>query len=282
MLRGSTRNPNWLWPIVFSSSGLLHLALVGLRPWSLVDQTVPTEAPIPIQVVDSSDAAQTAELEASSGTPLPTSEPVEVSPAAASQPIPDPPLQPQVTAPPVDTNAQASVQPPPADQRSNPQLPSPAVRSPTSTPPASQAPAQPAVQPPPNEPISPSSDQSITEAPSRQGGQLTLVGIQADPQGRDLPDNLPRISQNSLQIQPLLSGCGWTQAPAIASTLTLGVTVEATGEISQAEVLQGSSQPEINELVSCLVRRGLRLQPATSAGVAHPTDAAILQIQAEF
>lgn len=275
MLRGSTRTPNWLWPIVFSSSGLLHLALIWLRPWSLVAQPAPADAPIPIQVIDGSDAAQTAELEADSMAPLPASDPVE-SPSAESQPMPDPALQPQVLAPPVNSSSQPSVKPPPPDLRPSPQQPAPAVRSPAPSL-LDPAPERPAVQPPSNEP-----DQSMAEVPSRQGGQLTPVSIQANPQGRDLPDNLPRISQRSIPIQPLLSGCGWAQAPAIAATLTFGITVEATGEISQAEVLQGTSRPEINNLVSCLVRSGLRLEPAISAGVAHPTDAAILQVQAKF
>lgn len=271
VLRTSTQESRWLWPTVFTGSGLFHLALFTLQPWSLVVPSIKPAAPVPIQLVDPS-LTPTAQPSQEPATNSPSTEP-----DLPQNPSPPAALEPQVQPPPQDLTApEVPLQPrPSAPVPSQPSR----VDSPEVKPPPPNLPEP--TSPKPGPPVSaPPSDQGSSQA---TGGQLIPLGIQADSQGRDLPDNQPQITQNRLPVQPLLAGCGWAQPPSLAPTaLTLQLTVEADGRISQTTVLQGTGQPAVDKLVQCLVETGLRLRPATSGGAPRPTDASILQIMAQF
>jgi hypothetical protein len=58
--------------------------------------------------------------------------------------------------------------------------------------------------------------------------------------------------------------------------------VEPSGEISHVNLVQGTGNSAVDDLVSCVVRQRLRLQPASSAGVPQLTDAFILDARVEF
>ncbi|HEY9881190.1 MAG TPA: hypothetical protein V6D29_22225, partial [Leptolyngbyaceae cyanobacterium] len=123
---------------------------------------------------------------------------------------------------------------------------------------------------------------------SSGNGQLVPLGIQADPAGRDLPDTLPQLqSGESLVIQPYLAGCdvgnlGALSSSPPAATVQMRITVEASGQVSQATVVRGSGDPTVDALATCLVERGLHLAPATTAGVERPTDAVLLEARLQW
>jgi outer membrane biosynthesis protein TonB len=62
----------------------------------------------------------------------------------------------------------------------------------------------------------------------------------------------------------------------------LQIRVEPSGEISHVNLVQGTGNSAVDDLVSCVVRQRLRLQPASSAGVPQLTDAFILDARVEF
>jgi hypothetical protein len=98
----------------------------------------------------------------------------------------------------------------------------------------------------------------------------------------------PRLLSNaSISVQPWLSACGLANVGAIASPglsarVQLHLHVQPSGEISLAQVVQGSGNPAVDNLVSCMVQRELRLSPAMVAGEPFFTDAYVLEAQVQF
>ncbi|PSR13245.1 hypothetical protein C8255_25535, partial [filamentous cyanobacterium CCP3] len=126
------------------------------------------------------------------------------------------------------------------------------------------------------------------EGASGRGGQVVPVGIRLNPNGRDIPDSAPQLlGAAAIEMQPLASGCGFANLEAllagmVAASVQLQIRVEPSGEISQVRPLQGTGNGALDDLISCVVRQRLRLQPASSAGVPQLTDAFILEAQIQF
>jgi hypothetical protein len=117
---------------------------------------------------------------------------------------------------------------------------------------------------------------------------LTPVSIQPAAYGRDFPDTPPQLlSNSSLSVQPWLSVCGWQNpgamvSPGLSATVQLQLHVQPSGEISFARVARSSGNLAVDELVSCVVQRQLRLKPAMLAGDPFFTDAYLLDTQVQF
>lgn len=117
---------------------------------------------------------------------------------------------------------------------------------------------------------------------------MVPVGIRLNPNGRDIPDSPPQLlGATAIDIQPLASGCGFANLEAllagmVATSVQLQLLVEPSGEISQVRPLQGTGNGAVDDLVSCVVRQRLQLQPASSAGVPQLTDAFILDARIQF
>jgi len=118
-------------------------------------------------------------------------------------------------------------------------------------------------------------------------GQLIPQDIRRDPQGQDFPDQLPQLAAGTttLALRPALSGCGLANLTSLFTlgsgtyTLTVQMTVEADGTVSQARILSGSDQPALDRLVACTLEKTLTLKPAQTAGSPIPTDAVILDVR---
>ncbi|MEP0904148.1 TonB C-terminal domain-containing protein [Leptolyngbya subtilissima ST-M1] len=114
------------------------------------------------------------------------------------------------------------------------------------------------------------------------------IGIRLDPNGRDIPETAPQLLNTSaIAMQPLASSCGFANLDALlvgvpAASVQMQIRVEPSGEISNVRLLQGTGSSAVDDLVSCVVRQRLRLQPASSAGVSQLTDAFILDAQIQF
>jgi hypothetical protein len=73
-------------------------------------------------------------------------------------------------------------------------------------------------------------------------------------------------------------------ATAPAATVQLAIMVEADGRISSASVVPGygSGTAAVDDLVSCLVRQRLTLNPAYSGGAPIKSDAFIVETRLAF
>ena len=117
---------------------------------------------------------------------------------------------------------------------------------------------------------------------------MVPVGLRPDPRGRDVPETPPQLlGSHAIAIQPLASSCGFTNLAALlggmgAVTVQMQIRVEPTGEISHVRLLQGTGNSDVDDLVGCVVKQRLRLQPASSAGVPQLTDAFILDARIQF
>ncbi|MBW4460884.1 MAG: TonB C-terminal domain-containing protein [Nodosilinea sp. WJT8-NPBG4] len=279
-------------------------------------------APLPIQLVDLSadqgapglssadpeaavddDASTAAAVEADAATPLaaqtaPTAEVPAITPLPPSAEAPVS-LPPQPAAPPVDSPPVAPAPPPtPAPVTSGPPV------APAPPRPQPQGAPAPAVSRPPGTEVQPGVDNPSPGAPppsappgnaapggsgaEGQGGQVVPVGIRLDPNGRDIPETAPQLLNTSaIAMRPLASSCGFANLDALlagvpAASVQMQIRVEPSGEISNVRLLQGTGSSAVDDLVSCVVRQRLRLQPASSAGVSQLTDAFILDAQIQF
>ncbi|WP_052050288.1 hypothetical protein [Leptolyngbya sp. KIOST-1] len=303
------RDPRLLWPAAAVASVVAHgVALVMVRALAIQTPTLPAgeTAPLPIQLVDLPPDLPAPD-EAAIGTPEPA--PAEPAPAEPAAPIaspraaeavtppapPRPPLapflpptQPQA-APPVAPVPSAVAPAPPRPAAPAPAAPAPAPPAPAPpTPPT--PPAPPAVEPPPPNP-SPPSPPPPAPGPSGgqgQGGQVVPLGIRLNPSGRDIPETAPQLlGAAAIELQPLASACGFANLEAlltgiVATSVQLQIRVETSGEITQVRPLQGTGSSAVDDLVGCVIRQRLRLQPASSAGVAQLTDAFILDARIQF
>ena len=315
------RDPKPLWPVAAVASVLAHgLALGMVRTLAIQTPVLPEGemAPLPIQLVElsadqtasgqsadtgaSSLAAvsiaaadplaaaatppvtQTAPAEAPSVAPAPQSiEPPVSSPPPAAPPVDSPPVAPA----PRPTPAPVTPQPPAAPVSPRPEPPiSPAPE--VSRPPGAEA--QPRVDspspvaPPPSAPPG----NAAPGGAEGQGGQVVPVGIRLDPNGRDIPETAPQLLNTSaIAMRPLASSCGFANLDALlagisAASVQMQIRVEPSGEISNVRLVQGTGSGAVDDLVGCVVRQRLRLQPASSAGVPQLTDAFILDARVQF
>ena len=259
------------------------------QPGALAAEPAPAvDAPTPMaaQTTPQNNVAAPQTLEpAIAPDPLP--QPVAPAPIAPAPIAPDPLPQPVAPAP----IAPAPIAPAP-----------PAV---TPAPPRPASPVSPPVAPPPSVSPPPGRDPSLgggsppalpppgagipnAGGGSGQGGQVVPLGIRLDPSGRDIPDQAPQLLRApAMAVQPLASGCGFANLDAlmagrISTSVQLQIRVEPSGEISHVNLVQGTGNSAVDDLVSCVVRQRLRLQPASSAGVPQLTDAFILDARVEF
>ncbi|OKH48688.1 hypothetical protein NIES30_09090 [Phormidium tenue NIES-30] len=114
------------------------------------------------------------------------------------------------------------------------------------------------------------------------------VGIRPDPNGRDIPETAPQLlSTSAIAVRPLASICGFANLDALlagssTASVQMQIRVEPSGEISNVRLVQGTGNSAVDDLVGCVVRQRLRLQPASSAGVPQLTDAFILDARIQF
>ncbi|HEY9878078.1 MAG TPA: energy transducer TonB [Leptolyngbyaceae cyanobacterium] len=273
------RDPRWLWPTLAAVSVGVHLGLLlvlGLVRLE-IQPVLSSGKPIPIRLVD----------EGSGSDPN-----LGVEPSAVDLPAP---IQPEATTDPTQTEPNWE----PAAEENAPITSEAQPPSDTAGPPAN-VPTQPesgdAIAPqtqdqnsspepvaPPTESGEPATAGPLPDGNGSGGGQLVPLKIQADPNGRDLPDVLPQFQYGeSLLIQPYLAGCGGnigSFSSLSAATVQMRLTVEADGRISQAAVVQSSGDPTADALAICLVQQGLHLTPATTEGVGRPTDAVLLEVR---
>ncbi|HIK43941.1 MAG TPA: hypothetical protein IGR64_03535 [Leptolyngbyaceae cyanobacterium M65_K2018_010] len=315
----SYQDPKALWPLAAIASVLAHGVMwLGLRPLMMTTQAPAewVEPPIPIQLLapgsdpqgpdqsggdppwteGSPSPARATESPVPTPAPIPprsdglprivppvpefpSTAPEPVAPSPLSPPLPrplppepiPPPQQPQVASPP------APVLPPPA----------PAVTEPPTD--GSVAPSPPMVTAPPAD-WPPAAAEPESPAPHLDSGSGQLVprGIQPAPYGRDLPDVPPRLVSNaSISVQPWLSVCGVENLAAIASagvkaTVQLQLHVQPNGAISFVQVVQGTGNPALDQLIRCIVPQQVQLEPAMLAGEPYFTDAYLLDIQVLF
>ncbi|HEY9735831.1 MAG TPA: hypothetical protein V6D06_06095 [Trichocoleus sp.] len=275
------RDPRLLWPLLGALSVGVHVLLLGFISLARLDvrpMARGSNTPIPIRLVGQADAS-TAEL---SPEAAPADYPEAVAPEdAAADEVPSPPSDSGFTAdePADEGDAQTTAQPP---SGAFSESPSEALEPALPEAGTSPNPSNPA--PPPAGTLPPGSSGPSGEAGATSGGELTALGIQVDPSGRDLPDTLPQLGSRSVLVQPFLAGCGQSTAAlsGITASLQMRITVEANGRISQATVVQSSGNGEVDALASCLVQQGLQLVPATTAGVERPTDAVILDVRLQL
>lgn len=212
-------------------------------------------------------------IEPSAVTPPPAAPPIASPPVApAPRPTPAPVTQEPPTVAPAPPRPEAPVSPAPEVSRppgaeGAPGVENPAPVAPTpSTPPGNAAPG----------------------GAEGQGGQVVPVGLRLDPNGRDIPETAPQLLNTSaIAMRPLASSCGFANLDALlagitASSVQMQIRVEPSGEISNVRLVQGTGSSAVDELVGCVVRQRLRLQPASSAGVAQLTDAFILEARIQF
>lgn len=88
-------------------------------------------------------------------------------------------------------------------------------------------------------------------------------------------------------MTPWLAGCGVADLGLIASPGTtvrmqIRMRVEADGTISATYVDASSGNPALDNLVSCIGQRHLRLAPATVGGQPTITDAYQIDVQVQF
>lgn len=268
------RDPRLLWPLLGAASVAVHvvlLAAVGLSRLKITPVETAASRPMPVQLVDESGAIAAAPAAAPQPVDLPQAVPdwqdtlpqentafTEAAPSATGTEF-----APEAA----DSPAELAPSDPAAGSFDGSQPASPETASGQAPAPAPPVPADPA-------------------PPGNSGGsQIVFSALRLDPNGRDLPDTLPQMRQSqSLVIQPLLSSCSPAAltSPLAEAAVTLRITVEASGQISQAAVDQSSGDPAVDQLAVCLVQQGLQLEPATTAGVSRPTDAVLLETRLQL
>ncbi|TVP71240.1 MAG: energy transducer TonB [Leptolyngbya sp. LCM1.Bin17] len=223
---------------------------------------------------------------ASSSPAAPTPAPVAPPPATpAPEVAPRPPVAspPPVSSPPrTPAPVAPAPEPSPAPSTgvaSEAPAPRPPVDSPpsVSSPPVSSPPTTPSPTPP--QPSAPGGGASET------GGQLQALRIVQEQQARDIPDSPPRLTGTTrISLDPLPAAC---QAAGGSSALTSGqvnlrIRVEASGEISYTTVVQSSGNPALDDLVSCVVRQALQVQPASVDGTPLPSTDYVLETRVQM
>lgn len=272
----SNAYPMYFWPLIGGLSVVLHLVLWGFSQRLLLATQVvdgSPASPIPVQLLTAIPAVS--ESVASTAAPA-SPEPMTPGPPVQAAPPPTLPAAEDVTADYPEGPPDISTEPPGAE----------AITSPPSS-------SNGSIDSPPPSPSMPvpehSGDLAAPSDPMSNGtgGQLIPLGISLDPQGHDLPDTPPQLAGDvRMAVRPWFSTCGWSQPGGLATviptvTVQMRITVEIDGRISVATVLpgQGTGNAAVDNLTTCLVQQGLRLEPARTEGGPHPTSAAILTVQ---
>jgi hypothetical protein len=312
---GAHRDPKLLWPVAAVASVIAHgVALALVRTVVLQTPNLPegTVAPLPIQLVDLPPDAPTPDapafepvasdlaipdLPVSALVPAPppaqppTDSPVTLpqgNAAIAPQPIAPPLARPPVSqapprpVPPMAAAPAVSVAPPAPPVPAPPVVPPPVAAPPVPDPPGGQL----SVGAPVTAPPAPAT--AVTTPETGRGGQVVPVGLRLNPSGRDIPDTAPQLAgDTAMAMRPMASGCGLANLDAllagmVSTSVQMQIRVETSGEISAVRLLQGTGSAAVDDLIGCVVRQRLRLQPASSAGVPQLTDAFILDARVEF
>ncbi len=246
-----------------NTSGAESEPAVTPPPESAADPAPPNPVEPPPEVASSLPTAPSPPASSSPATPAP----VDPPPATpAPEVAPRPPVTPTLPAEPSPA--------PPTGATSEAPAPRPPVDSP---PPVSSPPTTPSPAPP--RPSAPGGGASET------GGQLQALRIVQEQQARDIPDSPPRLTGTTrISLDPLPAGC---QAAGDSSALTSGqvnlrIRVEASGEISYTTVVQSSGNPALDELVSCVVRQALQVEPASVGGTPLPSTDYVLETQVQM
>lgn len=264
------RDPRLLWPLLGAASVAVHvllLAAVGLSRLKITPVETAVGRPMPVQLVDERgvDAAASAPA-----APQPVDLPQSVPNWQDALPAENTAFTDATGTDFAAESTDSPAEPAPSDLATGSFDSSLATEAETASGSAPAAPPAPAGLAPPG---------------NSSGSQIVFSGLRLDPSGRDLPDTPPRMGQSqSLVLQPLLSSCspGALSSPAAEAAVTLRITVEASGQISQAVVVQSSGDPAVDQLTACLVQQGLQLEPATTAGVGRPTDAVLLETRLQL
>lgn len=276
----------------------LPIQLVDLPPDASVpgspienpDSSPPAQDSTAQSVSPADAAAAAAQTGAATETPVsPAPAPPSIEPSAATPPPAAPPIaSPPVAPAPRPTPAPVTQEPPtvaPAPPRpDSPVSPAPEVSRPPGAEgsPGVENPAP--VAPPPSTPPG----NAAPGGAEGQGGQVVPVGLRLDPNGRDIPETAPQLLNTSaIAMRPLASSCGFANLDALlagisAASVQMQIRVEPSGEISNVRLVQGTGNGAVDDLVACVVRQRLRLQPASSAGVPQLTDAFILDARIQF
>ncbi|MEA5449803.1 hypothetical protein VB780_14565 [Leptolyngbya sp. CCNP1308] len=255
---------------------------------SAEDSTAQSFSPADAAIAEAAQVAQAAAAPEPPVSPAPSRPFIEPSVTATPPPAAPPVASPPVAPAPRPTPAPVTQDPPavaPAPPRpAAPVSPAPEV----SRPPGAEG--LPGVEnPAPGEPLPSAPPENAAPGESEgQGGQVVPVGLRLDPNGRDIPETAPQLLDTSaIAMRPLASSCGFANLDALlagisASSVQMQIRVEPSGEISNVRLVQGTGSSAVDDLVSCVVRQRLRLQPASSAGVAQLTDAFILEARVQF
>lgn len=245
------RDPSSLWPISAIAALSLH-GVVGL--WMLQARTQnSTSQPAIIKVT----ALPVSQQATGQGNPLPNgaipsdSDPLtETAPSVEAQ-------HPEVAPAPVaaSPSAIATVAPPSvADDGIPPHR---------STGPDSSGPSR----PPAPATVPPAAIASPPGVPTTGPGLQTWWTLRPLPAGRDLPDQLPELSERwttvylSFEQEPCLASQDWAALGSV--TVGLHLTVEADGRISQIRLLQSSGHSAYDTAMICAVERlNPMLEPA--------------------
>jgi outer membrane biosynthesis protein TonB len=229
----------------------LHGA-VGL--WVLQAHTSnSTSPPAVIEVI----ALPVAQPQTRPDDPLPTATPSDSEPLAETAPAQQSVVSPaSVPVSPGAIAAPQSVadQPPPNPPASSPNPPSR----------------------PPTNPTTPAAAPSPSDASTGPGLQ-TLWTLRSLPAGRDLPDQLPQLSERWTAIylgfdqEPCLAGQDWTALGSV--TVGLHLTVEVDGRISRIRPWESSGDLAYDAAMTCAVDRlEPILEPALTLGEPIASD----------
>jgi len=88
-----------------------------------------------------------------------------------------------------------------------------------------------------------------------------------------------------IALEPLPTECNAADLSRLGAasqgTVKLRIRVETSGRISHTTVVQSSGNPALDDVVGCVVRYRLYLEPATVDGTPQLTDAYILETQVQ-
>jgi len=273
------RTPAYVWSVSAIAATTLHAGIVWLAAstWQEHQERLspPAIAVIPLPAseipnrVDSLPPVTVPDSEATA-----TAEPETISPVPLSEtPTPRPTSTPQSSLnPSADRPSPAESLPP--DPR------------PTQPPTQPGSPAIPPDTAPRPNPIPEPTSSPDGELPAPQPGLSTTWRLLQDPGGSDLPDELPTLppTWDMLAFAPDTSSCSGSElVPTGPRQVTLQLTVEVDGTISNVRIRESSGSAAYDEFVRCVIETQLPpLSPAMTAGTPMPTDAVLLTVTGQF
>ena len=278
------RTPRSVWAVSAIAATALHAggAWWAITYWQTRRSTT-TPPPISVIALPIADVTRSPQQPISSLPPVsPTSQadPAEAVPAAPQfEAVPDTSV-PQASTPtaPETPNTVAAPTPPPSQPRP------PASSDPPNTPASpSRPPSQPRPPAPQNPETSPAAPATDEVSPNQRGvlAALTLdpvpVQYRADP-----PDDFPQMPSGWEQTASALIEESRCFTGSIPPLITLQLTVEMDGQISNIKSWQNSNYPIDDDLVNCLDTLKTQLPPlipAMTTGSPMPTDMVLLTLE---